>query len=154
MLAKKEPKQRIYIKISLDGVEIIDMRTKTSMFNHAVTKIAYISRDVEDSHAIGYIYKNSPDSYQYFAIKTINLAQEFFNRLKELFEVVLAIRQRTKMAKKAEAQNVILEHQVPDRKANDTITPETSQTKEEMVEKTEKSNTDKRNVFNKRVLHC
>lgn len=84
------------MKITLDGVEILDERTNTPIFNHAVTKISYIARDVDDSRAIGYIYKNGPNAYQYFAIKTLGQAQELFNALKELFEVVLEMRTKAK----------------------------------------------------------
>lgn len=103
MLAKKEHKQRICVRITLDGVEILDEKTNAAMFNHPVTKISYIARDPEDSRAIGYIFKNSPNSFQYFAIKTLGQAQELFNALKELFEVVLEIRTRAKKLK-AEAE--------------------------------------------------
>jgi len=92
VLAKKEHKQRICIKINLDGLEILDEKTNESLYKHAVNKISYIARDVNDARAIGYIYKNKSD-FQYFAIKTERAAQEFFNTLKELFEVVLEIRQ-------------------------------------------------------------
>lgn len=102
-MAKKEHKQRICVKVSLDGVEILDERTNAPMFNHPVTKISYIARDPEDSRAIGYIFKNSPNSFQYYAIKTLGQAQELFNTLKELFEVVLEIRTRAKKLK-AEAE--------------------------------------------------
>ena len=84
------------MKITLDGVEILDERTNTPIFNHAVTKISYIARDVDDSRAIGYIYKNGPNAFQYFAIKTLGQAQELFNTLKELFEVVLEMRTKAK----------------------------------------------------------
>lgn len=103
VLAKKEHKQRICVKVSLDGVEILDERTNAPMFNHPVTKISYIARDPEDSRAIGYIFKNSPNSFQYYAIKTLGQAQELFNTLKELFEVVLEIRTRARKLK-AEAE--------------------------------------------------
>lgn len=103
MLAKKEHKQRICVRITLEGVEILDEKTNAAMFNHPVTKISYIARDPEDSRAIGYIFKNSPNSFQYFAIKTLGQAQELFNALKELFEVVLEIRTRAKKLK-AEAE--------------------------------------------------
>lgn len=96
VLAKKEHKQRICIKITLDGVEILDERTNQPIFNHSVSKISYIARDVSDPRAIGYIYKNGKDSYQYFAIKTLGQAQELFNTLKELFEVVLEMRNKEK----------------------------------------------------------
>jgi disabled family protein 2 len=99
VVAKKEHKQRICIKVTLEGVEILDEKTNQPMFNHSVNKISYIARDVSDSRAIGYIYKNGSNSFQYFAIKTLGQAQELFNTLKELFEVVLEMRNKAKQNK-------------------------------------------------------
>ena len=92
VLAKKEHKQRICIKINLDGVEILDEKTNQSIYKHAVNRISYIARDANDARAIGYIYKTGNSSYQYFAIKTERQAQELFNTLKELFEEVLRLK--------------------------------------------------------------
>lgn len=100
VLAKKEHKQRICLKINLDGVEILDEKTNQTMFKHSVSRISYIARDVNDSRAIGYIYKNSPNNFQYFAIKTEKQAQELFNTLKDLFEVVLEMRNKNKEEEK------------------------------------------------------
>lgn len=96
VLAKKEHKQRICVRINLEGIEILDEKTNQLMFKHAVSRISYIARDSTDSRAIGYIYKNSPNNFQYFAIKTERQAQELFNNLKDLFEVVLEMRNAEK----------------------------------------------------------
>lgn len=96
VLAKKEHKQRICVKVNLEGIEIIDEKTNQLMFKHSVNRISYIARDSTDPRAIGYIYKNSPNSFQYFAIKTEKQAQELFNNLKDLFEVVLEMRNTEK----------------------------------------------------------
>ncbi|CAF0977843.1 unnamed protein product [Brachionus calyciflorus] len=96
VLAKKEHKQRICVKIDLDGIEIQDEKTNQTMFKHSVNRISYIARDSTDARAIGYIYKNSPNNFQYFAIKTEKAAQELFNTLKDLFEVVLEMRNAEK----------------------------------------------------------
>ncbi|RNA20078.1 disabled -like protein [Brachionus plicatilis] len=92
VLAKKEHKQRICVKINLEGLEILDEKTNQLIFKHSVNSISYIARDTTDPRAIGYIYKNSPNNFQYFAIKTERQAQELFNNLKDLFEVVLMMR--------------------------------------------------------------
>ena len=94
--AKKESKQRICIKINLEGIEIIDEKTNTSLYKHSVNRISYIARDIKDSKAIGYIYKTSENSFQYFGLRTIDQAQVVFNTLKDLFEVVLKIRNSKK----------------------------------------------------------
>ena len=92
LAAKKESKQRICIKINIEGIEIVDEKTNTPMYKHSVNRISYIARDIKDARAIGYIYKNSENSFQYFGLRTIDQAQIVFNTLKELFEVVLKIR--------------------------------------------------------------
>lgn len=96
VLAKKEHKPRICIRINLEGVEILDEKTNDSLYKHSVNRISYIARDVNDARAIGYIYKTPTNEYQYFAIKTIGQAQELFNALKDLFEVVLEMRTKKK----------------------------------------------------------
>ena len=96
VIAKKEHKQRICVKINLEGLEIVDEKTNLSIYKHSVNRISYIARDVNDSRAIGYIYKNSANSFQYFAIKTERAAQELFNTLKDLFEAVLEMRKNKK----------------------------------------------------------
>jgi hypothetical protein len=96
VIAKKEHKQRISIKVTLEGLEIFDEKSNVSMYKHSVNRISYIARDVNDARAIGYIYKNSANSFQYFAIKTERQAQEFFNTLRDLFEAVLELRNSKK----------------------------------------------------------
>ena len=61
-----------------------------------MNRISYIARDLKDSRAIGYIYKNEENEFQYFGIKTEKQAQEFFNLLKDLFQVVLEMRSSIK----------------------------------------------------------
>merc|ERR1712127_1083055 len=92
---KKEHKQKLSIKINLEGIEIMD-ESNSTMFKHSVNRISYIARDLKDPRAIGYIYKNIDDSYQYFGLRTEKQAQEFFNLLKDLFEVVLELRTNKK----------------------------------------------------------
>jgi disabled homolog 1 len=101
VIAKKEHKQRINVKVTLEGLEIFDEKSNVSMYKHSVNRISYIARDVNDARAIGYIYKNSANNFQYFAIKTERQAQEFFNTLRDLFEAVLELRN----AKKADASS-------------------------------------------------
>lgn len=92
---KKEHKQRLNIKVDLEGIEIMDDNMQL-MYKHSVNRIAYIARDLKDPRAIGYIYKNEDASCQYFGLRTEKQAQEFFNLLKDLFEVVLEMRNNKK----------------------------------------------------------
>lgn len=111
VLAKKEHKQRICVKVNLEGIEIIDEKTNQLMFKHSVNRISYIARDSTDPRAIGYIYKNSQNSFQYFAIKTEKPAQELFNNLKDLFEVVLEIRNAEKNSKDEKSSKLVEENE-------------------------------------------
>jgi hypothetical protein len=92
--AKKEPKQKLTLKLTLDGIEIFDRLTNASLHKHSVNRISYIARDPTDSRAIGYIYKNSAKDLEFFAIKTQDQAQELFNALKDLFETVLEMKKK------------------------------------------------------------
>ena len=105
VLAKKEHKRRICVKVNLDGVEIVDEKTNESLYTHSVNRISYIARDINDPRAIGYIYKNGNNEFQYFAIKTIGQAQELFNTLKDLFEVVLEMRNQKKKQETEESSS-------------------------------------------------
>jgi hypothetical protein len=96
LAAKKESKKPICIKINLEGIELIDEKDSTQLYKHSVNKISYIARDVKDARAIGYIYKNSENNFQYFGLRTIDQAQTVFNTLKDLFEVVLKMRKEKK----------------------------------------------------------
>lgn len=103
VLAKKEHKPPIFLKISLDGVHILDQKTNEVLHKHPVDRISYISRDPTDPRAFGYIYKNDKEVLQYIAIKTEKQASEVVLTLKDLFEVVFELR---KLKKEEEAKNV------------------------------------------------
>ena len=92
--ANKIHKQKVTLKLTLDGIEIYDRLTHVELYKHSVTRISYISRDPSDSRAIGYIYKNSASEFQYIALKTEKEAQETFVALKDLFETVLETQKR------------------------------------------------------------
>ncbi len=104
---RKEHKQKLNIKVNLDGIEIMDENMQT-MYKHSVNRIAYIARDLKDARAIGYIYKNADESCQYFGLRTEKQAQELFNLLKDLFTVVLELRTKRKEAKAEPAEPVSL----------------------------------------------
>jgi disabled family protein 2 len=94
----KTSKQKVVLKLTLEGIEIYDQLTHVSLYKHSVTRISYISRDPSDSRAIGYIYKNSANDFQFFALKTIHEAQELFIALKDLFEAVLETQKKSRAA--------------------------------------------------------
>ena len=103
VIAKKEHKLPILIKISFDGLTIIDAKTNEVLYKHAVEHISYISRDPTDPRAFGYIFKNDKNQLQYLAIKTQFQAADVVLTLKDLFEVVYEKSQKEK-AKAKEAK--------------------------------------------------
>ena len=88
VIAKKEHKLPIFMKISFEGLSIIDAKTNEVLYKHAVEHISYISRDPNDPRAFGYIFKNDKNQLQYIAIKTEKQSAEVVLTLKDLFEVV------------------------------------------------------------------
>ena len=103
VLAKKEHKLPINIKISFEGLSILDQKTNEVLYKHAVEHISYISRDPTDPRAFGYIYKDDKGGLKYLAIKTQNQAAEVVLTLKDLFEVVYE-KSKQEKAKAKEAQ--------------------------------------------------
>jgi hypothetical protein len=96
--ANKVHKQKVTLKLTLEGIEIYDRLTHVSLYKHSVNRISYISRDPTDSRAIGYIYKNSANHFEFFALKTEHEAQEMFIALKDLFEAVLETQKKSRAA--------------------------------------------------------
>ncbi|XP_022101764.1 disabled homolog 1-like [Acanthaster planci] len=91
--ASGEHKQQIIINVSLEGIKIIDLKTLTNLHTHEVIKISFISRDPSDKRAFGYVYGEA-GNHKFFAIKTQNQADELVLALKDLFEIVLANKQK------------------------------------------------------------
>ncbi len=88
----KEHKKKLIIRINLEGIELVDLESSEILYKHSVNRISYIARDLKDARAIGYIYKNTDNTTQYFGLRTEKAAQEMFNILKDLFETVLELR--------------------------------------------------------------
>ncbi|XP_078319366.1 uncharacterized protein LOC111119533 isoform X7 [Crassostrea virginica] len=81
-------KQRIIINISEEGIKLIDLRTATLLHHHPVHKISFISRDVSDRRAFGYIYGTEDRTHKFFGIKTEKAAENVVLTLRDLFQVV------------------------------------------------------------------
>ena len=81
-------KQKINVKINLDGIEIHEEKASKLMFKHFIQCILFISIDKTDPRSIGYIYKSESNQFVYFAIKTEKSANDLFNLLKELFSLL------------------------------------------------------------------
>lgn len=102
--AKKEHKQQVFLKISLEGVHVIDARTNEVIHKHPVKSISYIARDPLDARAFGYIFTLDRKNFQYLAIKTEKNAIETILQLRDLFEVVYDM-EKLKESSKPEASN-------------------------------------------------
>ncbi|XP_061191517.1 disabled homolog 1-like isoform X1 [Saccostrea echinata] len=86
--AAGQHKQRIIINISEEGIKLIDLRTATLLHHHPVHKISFISRDVSDRRAFGYIYGTEDRTHKFFGIKTEKAAENVVLTLRDLFQVV------------------------------------------------------------------
>ncbi|KAK3579100.1 hypothetical protein CHS0354_022120 [Potamilus streckersoni] len=87
-------KQKIVINVSLDGIKIIDVRTQAVQHTHAVHKISFISRDMTDSRAFGYVYGVGDGTHKFFAIKTEKAAENLVLSLRDLFQVVFEMKKK------------------------------------------------------------
>lgn len=83
--SKKEHKQKVLIKVNLEGIEIEDLKSQKAIFKHQIERILFISIDRVDPRSLGYVYKNDDKDFIYFALKTEKNSQELFNLLKEVF---------------------------------------------------------------------
>jgi len=101
VVAMKEHKQQVIIKMSLEGVHIIDLKSNEVIHKHPVNRISYIARDPSDPRAFGYIFKSENNELQYLALKTEKAAADVILTLKDLFEVVYDMR---KMAKEQQTK--------------------------------------------------
>ncbi|XP_064607234.1 disabled homolog 1-like isoform X2 [Liolophura sinensis] len=92
--ASGEHKQRILVNVSLEGLTLIDERTKAIEHNHAVHRISFISRDVTDNRAFGYIYGVGDGTHKFFAIKTLQAAEYLVLTLRDLFQCVYELKKQ------------------------------------------------------------
>ncbi|XP_026721602.1 disabled homolog 2 isoform X1 [Athene cunicularia] len=92
-------KQKIWVNISLSGIKIIDEKTGVIEYEHPVTKISFIARDVTDSRAFGYIC-GGEGQHQFFAIKTAQQAEPLVVDLKDLFQLIYNIKKKEENNKK------------------------------------------------------
>lgn len=93
-------KQKIIISVSLDGVKISDEKTESVVHFHPVHRISFISRDIGDSRAFGYVYGTGNGSHQFYGIKTEKVAEGIVMSLRDLFQVVFEMKQRTSEIRK------------------------------------------------------
>ncbi|ESO92381.1 hypothetical protein LOTGIDRAFT_87453, partial [Lottia gigantea] len=102
----KEHKQKINVNVSLEGLKILDQATGNVEHTHEVHRISFISRDVTDSRAFGYVYGPGDGSHKFFAIKTEKAAEALVLSLRDLFQVVYDLKKKeVEEAKKQQDPN-------------------------------------------------
>jgi len=87
-------KQKIIINVSLDGIRIMDLRSQATNHTHAVHRISFISRDVTDARAFGYVYGAGEGKHKFYAIKTDKAAEALVLSLRDLFQAVYEKKKR------------------------------------------------------------
>ncbi|XP_056645938.1 protein disabled isoform X2 [Diorhabda sublineata] len=92
--AAGEHKQRITINIAIDGLRLRDEKTGDSLYHHPVHKISFIAQDMSDSRAFGYIFGSPDTGHRFFGIKTDKAASQVVIAMRDLFQVVFALKKK------------------------------------------------------------
>nr|XP_022904079.1 protein disabled isoform X2 [Onthophagus taurus] len=92
--AAGEHKQRITINIAIDGLRLRDEKTGDSLYHHPVHKISFIAQDMTDSRAFGYIFGSPETGLRFFGIKTDKAASQVVIAMRDLFQVVFALKKK------------------------------------------------------------
>ncbi|CAL1298071.1 unnamed protein product [Larinioides sclopetarius] len=82
-------KRKITISVSLQGIKIKDEKTGAVMYHHPVSLISFISQDISDARAFGYVFGSTSEPHQFIAIKTEKPAFHVVLALRDLFQTVL-----------------------------------------------------------------
>ncbi|XP_070381351.1 protein disabled isoform X5 [Dermacentor albipictus] len=88
-----EHKQRVQLTVSLQGIKIRDDKTGELVFHHPVHRISFISQDANDARAFGYVCMTQDGSHRFIGIKTEKAASQLVVALRDLFQVVLEMKQ-------------------------------------------------------------
>ncbi|XP_050312433.1 uncharacterized protein LOC126747689 isoform X2 [Anthonomus grandis grandis] len=92
--AAGEHKQRITVNIALDGLRLRDEKTGDCLYHHPVHKISFIAQDMTDSRAFGYIFGSPDTGHRFFGIKTDKAASQVVIAMRDLFQVVFALKKK------------------------------------------------------------
>nr|KAG5709781.1 hypothetical protein BaRGS_032605 [Batillaria attramentaria] len=96
-------KQRIFVNVTLEGLRIYDAVSMTLLYTHPVHQISFISRDVTDSRAFGYIFGPGDGTHRFFGIKTASAAENLVLALRDLFQTVYEMKKKEMEEAKAKA---------------------------------------------------
>ena len=92
-------KQKIILSISLDGLKLMDEKTKEVISQHPIPLISYISRDTSDTRAFGFVYGSPSEGHQFIGIKTEKQAIPVMQSIADLFTFVYEKRKQEKSSK-------------------------------------------------------
>ncbi|XP_076307195.1 protein disabled-like isoform X2 [Tachypleus tridentatus] len=89
-----EHKHRITLNVSLEGIKIKDEKTNEELYHHPVHTISFISQDISDARAFGYIFNTEDEYHRFIAIKTEKSASQVVVALRDMFQVILESKQK------------------------------------------------------------
>ncbi|XP_034567224.1 disabled homolog 1-like [Notolabrus celidotus] len=81
-------KQRVWLKVSLSGLKIVDERTGAVIHDHDRTRISSLTKDESDPRALAYVYQHQ-DTFSLFYIKTANPADPVLTDIREVCQGVI-----------------------------------------------------------------
>lgn len=93
-------KKRILLSISLDGLRLMDEKSREEISHHPIPLISYISRDTSDNRAFGFVYGSPSEGHQFIGIKTEKAAIPVMQTIADLFTYVYEKRKREKSVPK------------------------------------------------------
>ncbi|XP_077390596.1 low density lipoprotein receptor adapter protein 1-like [Festucalex cinctus] len=80
-------KQRVWLKVSSRGLQIVDQQTGALHHEHDRSQISSLVKDKQDVRALAYIYQQE-DTYNLFYFKMAHLAKPVLDTIKKMFEKV------------------------------------------------------------------
>lgn len=86
-------KRKINVCVSLQGIKIKDEKNSNVIYHHPVNVISFISQDIMDARAFGYVFGSSDEPHQFIAIKTEKPAFHVVVAIRDLFQTVLNFKQ-------------------------------------------------------------
>lgn len=86
-------KRKINVCVSLQGIKIKDEKNANVIYHHPVNLISFISQDITDARAFGYVFGSTEEPHQFIAIKTEKPAFHVVVAIRDLFQTVLNFKQ-------------------------------------------------------------
>lgn len=111
--ASGEHKQRVQLTVSLQGIRMRDDKSGELVFHHPVHRISFISQDASDARAFGYVCMTQDGCHRFVAIKTEKAASQLVVALRDLFQVVLEMKQHEMRLARQEQQQQLQAWQMP-----------------------------------------